>query len=670
MSNALKAIFAFLATSSNTKIHAAADGQTGPRKCDMTAYTGGMMELGGWPHPVAVDLEGIAAVRKSRPLFLNHDATQIVGHTDKVQVIDGRLMCSGTISGVGAAAQEVTGAADNGFPWQASIGAKAKKVVFVGEGKSAMCNGQQVDGPAYIVRKSTLGEISFVPLGADDNTSATLAASADDGAMIDVEADGNTNQEGENMDFNAWVKAKGFDPAAISAAQKQYLQAQYDAEKAGPAAPAATPGLTLQEMRAEQARTTAILASCKDQPEIANQAITEGWSVEKAELAAMKASKVRKEQDSGVGASTASEEVGEHDKAAIKAAALLQGMMPEKAVAKHCGERAVNDSAKFRRMGLKDLAAACCVADGVAAPKFGMGEKEWVRAAFSSATFTNLLSDSANKIMLAAYNAVPSTARKLAKALTANDFKIHKGVRLTGDLIFKKVEAGGEITHGTLSDDSYSYSVDTFGRMIGLTRQMLINDDLGAFMELPRMFGRGSALAVENLFWTLVLANTGTFFGTGNANYISGATTNLSAAGLKQAVQALEEQVDQDDNPIMIQGKYLVVPPVLKTTAQELYVATNLVGGSSTVPNANVFGGLYEPVSSPYLKSKAKEWYLFGDPADVAAFGIAWLNGVQEPVVEEVELSGDVLGRAWRGYIDVGVCQVDPRGAVKSKGEA
>jgi phage major head subunit gpT-like protein len=236
----------------------------------------------------------------------------------------------------------------------------------------------------------------------------------------------------------------------------------------------------------------------------------------------------------------------------------------------------------------------------------------------------------------------------------------------------KKVDNGGEITHGTLGDDTYSYSVDTYGRMIGLTRQDMINDDLGAFMQLPQMFGRGAALAVEQAFWTLVIANTGSFFAAGNGNYIDGATTNLSITGLTLGEQKLEEQTDSDGNPVLVRGRYLVIPPALTGIAQQLFTSTAIIAGTATAAqgNANIHAGKYEPLSTPYLKAAAKAWYLFGDPMDVAAFGIAWLNGVETPTVEEVAVSGEYLGRAWRGYIDFGVCQLDKRGAVKSKGEA
>jgi hypothetical protein len=62
-------------------------------------------------------------------------------------------------------------------------------------------------------------------------------------------------------------------------------------------------------------------------------------------------------------------------------------------------------------------------------------------------------------------------------------------------------------------------------------------------------------------------------------------------------------------------------------------------------------------------------WYLFGDPADIAAFGIAYLDGNEQPTVEAAPQCPDVLGEGWRGYFDFGVCQLDPRGGVKSEGE-
>ena len=117
------------------------------RKFSMVAYTGGAMRLGGWPYPVVVDLAGLRVTRKSRPILKDHDRGSIVGHTDDIKISERSLEVAGVISGVGATAQEVIATSENGFPWQASLGASADKVVFIPEGKTAKANGRDHHRP-------------------------------------------------------------------------------------------------------------------------------------------------------------------------------------------------------------------------------------------------------------------------------------------------------------------------------------------------------------------------------------------------------------------------------------------------------------------------------------------------------------------------------------------
>jgi hypothetical protein len=252
---------------------------------------------------------------------------------------------------------------------------------------------------------------------------------------------------------------------------------------------------------------------------------------------------------------------------------------------------------------------------------------------------------------------------------------------LTGDVTFQKTGPQGQIKHGSLADASYPYRIYTYARMMAIDRTTIINDDLQALDTIPRMMGRGSALAIEEEFWTLVLANTGSFFGVGNKNLISGAGSALAAAGLGSAVQKFLEQKDQDGKPIGVVPRFLVVPPALKVTGDELYTTRTFnVGGGNTntadrVNSANSFYGLYEPLVAPWIGSEGgltgvsdTHYYLFGDPRDVAAFGIAYLDGIEQPTIEQVEQPANVLGVAMRGYLDFGVCQIDHRGAVRSAG--
>jgi hypothetical protein len=176
------------------EIEAAADGGAGnllPR-FQMLAYTGTPMRVSGWRHPVVLDLAGLSIPSQSRPIRFGHDAMAGVGHTDSIRVEQGQLLASGIVSRDTAAAREVVISSKNGFPWQASVGASVEEFEFVKEHQQVTVNGKQHNGPLNVVRKSTLGEISFVDLGADGSTSASVAANqTDDGddTMADFDDD-------------------------------------------------------------------------------------------------------------------------------------------------------------------------------------------------------------------------------------------------------------------------------------------------------------------------------------------------------------------------------------------------------------------------------------------------------------------------------------------------
>jgi phage head maturation protease len=160
---------------------AANDASPSIPRFSMVAYSGGLMRIAGSREPVVVDLAGMAIPSQSRPIRLQHDAAAGVGHTDSVKVtagVDGlpQLIATGIISRNTPAAEDVVSSSKNGFPWQASIGANIENQEFIPAGKTGKANGRSFAGPVNIVRKSTLGEISFVDLGADTNTSARVAA--------------------------------------------------------------------------------------------------------------------------------------------------------------------------------------------------------------------------------------------------------------------------------------------------------------------------------------------------------------------------------------------------------------------------------------------------------------------------------------------------------------
>ena len=671
-----------------------ADGKPVLRKFSMTAYTGGAMTLAGWAHPVVVDLAGLQVSAKSRPILKDHNRSLIVGHTDSIGVQGSRLMVSGVISGAGPVAREIVDSSRNGFPWQASLGAVANpgSMEFVPRGRTAAANGQQFEGPVHIARRSVLGEVSFVALGADDNTTASVAAAA-------IKED--------DMTFDQWLAAKGFEPASLNDTQKASLHAMYAAAPGdAPFTTAADdPGTTgstdaatpVARIRAEAAAETKRIGEVRKvcavgggkHADLEAKAIAEGWDVTRTELEVLRAERpvytgVRRDTDAGQSAR------------AVEAALCLSAGLPEAQVGKWYDEKSMNAAlaSDLRGAGLHTLLYETIRAGGEHV-RPGRVDNDTIKAAFaadrrqiqasgsggssfSTISLSGILSSVANKTMLATYTAVESVVGNFCAETDVNDFKEVTRYRLTGTGVFEKVGPDGELKHAGLSEQAYTNKVETYGRMIALTRQMMINDDLGAFLQIPRIIGRMSALKREEAVFELLLSNPSNFFSVGNKNFISGAATNLGIDSLTQGEQLFLDQTDTDGKPILLSPAVLLVPSALKVTAQVLMTETRLNETTTTdkgKPAANPHVGKWKPVATPYLNSQgfsgssAKAWYLFANPADVAAMEIAYLRGKRTPTIESGDTDFNTLGMQWRGYFDFGVAMQDARAAIKSKGE-
>jgi hypothetical protein len=644
------------------------------RRFTMAAYTGGAMQLAGWRYPVVIDLQGLQVGRQRRPILLDHmrDVDFVMGQTDSIAVMNNQLIVAGQVMGDSPKVRQVIALNDKGFTWQASIGARADQVEFVPEGKTSQANGREFPGPVNIARRATLGEISFVVLGADENTSAQIAASADQ------------SKETADMDFTRWLESQGFDVDALSEQQTKNLRAIYDAQVPKPAGdPVPNPAATIRaEAAAEAKRIAAIRKVCGGKhAEIEAKAIEEGWDANRAELEVLRASRPQ---------GTALQSGRPLQRNVIEAALCMriEGMTEDR-VARWYDERTMNEALSLGKYGLHALMFEVIHAAGMHATP-GIVDAKTVRIAleadrallaaasgYSTISLTGILSNVANKSMLAAYNAVESVATRICSQRDVNDFKQVTRYRMTGQGTFEKVGPDGELKHAQLTEESYTNQIDTYGKIISLTRVMMINDDLEAFLDIPRILGRQAALAVESAVFTLLLSNPNNFFSAANKNFQSGAGTALQISSLTTAEQLFLDQTDKDGKPILITPAILLVPTSLKVTAQQLMTETR-VNETTTAdkpkPANNPHAGKWIPLASPYLNSQgiaggsATAWYLFANPADVAAMEIAYLRGQRTPTIESSESDFDNLGMKWRGYFDFGVAMQDYRAAVKSAG--
>lgn len=619
--------------------------QPGRPTVAINAYNGGPVRVGGYRHPVIVDLETLQTPR-TIPLLRSHDTERIVGHGLPTITSPNRLDIAGTISASSADAEQVIDLAKGGFPWQASVGVDVvAKPQFLAEGESVSVNGQKVTGPAYVVRGGELYEVSLVTLGADRSTSAAVAAEF---------------QEQQQMDQQEEVIEAGAEVQAV-----------------------------FERARLEQNRQRAIAM-------IAERAIDNGYDVARIEAEtrrAIEANATPQEFELQLLRQTRPV-VSQNRKspaasARVIEAALAIGMgRTFNAEAHYTPELLEAASSEWKRgLTVTELLRICARRNGWT----GESNKDvrgLLRAAFapveavggvSTYDLGGILSNVANKMIMDAFNAVDSAWRSISLISPVSDFKQMKSYSLVGGLDYELLGRGERIKHGTLGETEYTNQADTYAKFLGIDRRDIINDDMGALDRVRQRLGRGAATRLNKVFWTEFMDNA-TFFAAGNNNYITGADSALGMTGLKLGVEKFMKQTDPNGEPLGIAPRILLVPPELDPTARELFVSTNVnTGGSATtaqVPNANVFVNRFVPVSAPYLSNSSytgygsKIWYLLADPNELATIQVVFLNGIETPTVELADADFDLLGISMRGYHDFGVAMMEFRGGIKSKGEA
>jgi hypothetical protein len=205
-------------------LQAATGDQPARRRFTIVASTGEPLRgqgAYGWGHPVIVDLAGIEAAAEL-PILDAHGPPPgssaplrwaLVGQSDSARVVKGEFIVTGSFMEQEQAAKDILRIADQGFNWQASIGATCLQKDFIAEGNTVAVNGRSYEGPCFVSRKTLIREVSFVVIGDDPGTSVMVAS---EGIMA-------------KKTFAAYCKAHGYpDPESMTADRKAKLKALFE----------------------------------------------------------------------------------------------------------------------------------------------------------------------------------------------------------------------------------------------------------------------------------------------------------------------------------------------------------------------------------------------------------------------------------------------------------
>lgn len=663
------------------------------RKFNITAYTGGKLHVPGFQFPVVIDLSGLD-VRAGLPILIRHEnaiEATLGQATDFVN--DGRqLMLSGNVTGTSAAVQTVLAMADRGHQWEASVGAVTEEEdrSFVDHGQIVAVNGRRLQGPFILARKSVLRETSVLPMGADPSTSVNLAAAA-----------ANLLKGSAMPTFEEWVGTLGLDPAQISEELKAILMASYSqtgadapsAPAAGSAAGPATVGAALAiPSRVNAARLDEISRICVNNPEMIQAALRNGWTAEQTELQLLRAqNRSRAPISHPVGGGSS------FDRSSVITAslALNLGCNPDRLAQSYGegGQRVVDAAMSLQNRGatFRTVMDHCLQMAGRHSPSHRMttdyiraafeANDSMIRAGYSGGSLTQIFSDSANKVMLDAFEAVPTVWREFCVVSSLKDFKPTTKVRLFVKGDFAEMPRGATFDHFNLSEEGFEIQAKSYGSMLQVSYQDMIDDDLGTLKTVPSIIGRKAAIRVEKTVFQVLMAAIGVDFTTANSSLITGTTSALSIASLKAAKVTFRNRTDPNGDPLMLEPELVLTGPTLEDKANQLNRDTQVVavgvtsGAQQTIESGNPHAGKFTPIQSPWIENAnitnytSTGWGLMARPQGQAGLiEVGFLNGNESPRVITADADINTLGIVMRGDYHFGVAVQDPRFVVWNTG--
>ncbi|MBW2308515.1 MAG: hypothetical protein JRG73_16435 [Deltaproteobacteria bacterium] len=286
-----------------------------------------------------------------------------------------------------------------------------------------------------------------------------------------------------------------------------------------------------------------------------------------------------------------------------------------------------------------------------------------LQEAMTTSDFPYLFGDSVARELLSHYKAVqPKMMQILRKRAPVADFRSIKTFRKSGYVTMRlqQVQEKGEYLAAEYEEDQTEYKLRKWGRQLDFSWEAFLNDDLGLFSQCAQDL----AMAVRNtiewfvttLYWNAAGPIAANF---GNA---AASTAPLTIGALETAYEAMIAYRHPDTNePVMNAPKYLVVPPALKFTAEQILHSVQKMwlypesdeGGPFAYPTTNVISqqGLQLIVNEwqPFVDTTTPTtaWALFSDPAQIAAGEIAFMKGHENP--EIVMKKSDKVGLAGMG---------------------
>ncbi len=349
-------------------------------------------------------------------------------------------------------------------------------------------------------------------------------------------------------------------------------------------------------------------------------------------------------------------------------------------------EKPEDGARELRAMSLRDLAIETLAKEdaGIALSRKSSDElfNMLQRAYFSpTSSFMAIMDTAINKAYVEGHKTVNVTFDRFTKKGSLKDFKTSDNKYLAGPAgEFLEVPEGGEIKHDTYRDEKLpTRKLRTYGRQFTMTRQAFINDDIDVITRMPAKYAASARKTINKQVYKIMCSNYVIYDGTelfsaGHKNLLTQGT-GITRESLQKMIMALQTQVDQFGDAIIVNPAALVVPSGYAFDIYTILYSATI----NTSENTQATNPLYkyremiEVIEDPTINvlcggfGKVMPWFLIGSKSDTDFIEVDYLNGQETPNIRRMEVPGQ-LGFVWDIYLDWGINVMDYRGAIKNPG--
>lgn len=540
-----------------------------------------------------------------------------------------------------------------------SVGYRVLEKTYIPAGQNGIVNGRTFQGPVNVVTSWKPREMSVCPIGADEQAKARAATAPEIHAKEEKEMD---------PKVRAFLESRGLSKDATEEEAWRFLNTlQTRTETPAPQVPA-TPAKTEDEIRAEATRAeNARITEITDMCSQLGVPAEERAALLKPEVTIDQARKqilermVKNSPETGYRMPI---DVVADERDKFRAAAEDSLILRASNIVL---EKPAPGALDLRGYSLRELARESLRMAGISIVGNPM---EMVGRALTTSDFPYILAAVANKELMEGYETAGETWEEWCAVGSVSDFKTHTMVRASETDDLDEILEEQEYKTGKRSEGKEEYKIATYGKLFGISRQTIINDDLAALTDVPRAHGEAASRKVGDLPYAVLTANAAMgdgvalFHGT-HGNLGTTGAVSVTTIGEGYKLMGLQKDIG-GKRRLNISPEYFLGPKSIETVCETFF--QTLVVGTQASPNVkNIYGGerLKRIYESRLDDASATAWYLMGRKGKTVK--VFFLNGNRAPYLEMKE-GWSIDGVQYKVRIDAGAKAVDWKSALKNAG--